>query len=207
LQHCQSSVLLGKSRAVPFIVTRLQAIGLLLSILLAFYYSKVLYLSIPYKPLFLASLFASILATLCLSLLLWHEQQRPPRAFDLVSLYLLISIICDAGYLALPSSNDGYPIASRPILFRCCLYLAFLVLEHWPAERFMFGIPNEVESHKQLHGFFSRTFFLWINPILLRGYNTILVSDDVPPLNPEMKPRDTREAMIRAWSQRGEIGP
>ncbi|RAH71174.1 putative ABC transporter [Aspergillus aculeatinus CBS 121060] len=48
----------------------------------------------------------------------------------------------------------------------------------------------------------SRTFFLWINPILLQGYKSILSHEDVPPLRQDMSPAKTRHSMLETWSQR-----
>ncbi|KAB5582239.1 putative ABC transporter [Coniochaeta sp. 2T2.1] len=90
-----------------------------------------------------------------------------------------------------------------PLSVRLGLHLVILVLlttgnhpsqEHDGLER----APEEV------NGVLSRTFFTWINPILVKGYKKILVHEDAPPLRTDMRPELTREAMLRDWERRAK---
>ncbi|KAJ8063873.1 hypothetical protein OCU04_007727 [Sclerotinia nivalis] len=68
---------------------------------------------------------------------------------------------------------------------------------------------NAIKQHRspdELYGLFNRIFFIWINPILVRGYNNILTDQDSPCLSQNMKPELTRKAMLQIWSQRAKPG-
>ena len=151
---------------------------------------------------FLASLFASTLAALGLSLLLLLEQQRSSKPSDLATLYLLASILCDAVYLTMPSETARQTNASRPVLLRCSIHVALLVLESC-AKHPAFSLLSKDQSPGELHGVLSRALFTWINPILLRGYRNMLVDKDLPSLSRDVKPEFIRSAILQTWSQRG----
>ncbi|KAH3540206.1 hypothetical protein KXV64_006099 [Aspergillus fumigatus] len=67
-----------------------------------------------------------------------------------------------------------------------------------------FGDVNEHQPPEELYGILSRLLFIIINPILLRGYKSILVGRDLPTLSQGMKPEFTRKAILQAWSQRAK---
>ncbi|KAE8384470.1 P-loop containing nucleoside triphosphate hydrolase protein [Aspergillus alliaceus] len=179
-------------------------LGVLLSLILSSYCTKVSRLDVQHKAIFLASLFASIPAALGLSVLLLQEQQRSQRPSDLARLYLLSSILCDAVHLATPSKIARHANTLRPVLLRCCMHSALLVLECCAKGRPAFSELNKQQSPEELCGVLSRVLFTWINPILLRGYRGILVNQDSPPLGQDMKPEFTRKAILQAWSQRAK---
>ncbi|PYI35295.1 putative ABC transporter [Aspergillus indologenus CBS 114.80] len=58
------------------------------------------------------------------------------------------------------------------------------------------------QSPEECRGLISRTLFLWINPILLQGYKSILSQEHVPPLGQDMNPAITRQSILDTWSQR-----
>lgn len=160
-------------------------------------------LDVQQKTEYLGSLCVSILAALCLSLLLLQEQKRCNRSSDLTTLYLLSSTLCDVIILAASSSAARYAHISLMVLLRCCIHSTLLVLECCTKRRKALDEYSTPSSPEERHGILNRIFFIWINPILLRGYTSILVNQDLPTLNQSMKPEFTREAMIESWSQRG----
>lgn len=158
-----------------------------------------------YTANFSVSLFVSTLAAVSLSLLFLLEQQRSHKASDLATLYLLASVLCDVVYLSMPSEGATYPIVSRPMLLRCCMHSALLVLECC-IKRPTVTILSRKQHPEELNGILSRVLFTWINPILLRGYKNIFLSQDMPSLSQNMKPEFTRRAILKAWSRRGKSG-
>lgn len=144
------------------------------------------------------SLSASLAAALGLSLLLFLEQRRSAGPSDLAVLYLLACVGSDVMLLTMPAQGFAGPRVQKPAVMRLSLYSALLLLE--TAGK---GCDRLGESPEESHGVLSRAFFTWINPILLKGYRTILVQDDLPPVRSDMRPERTREAMIRAWNERG----
>jgi ATP-binding cassette subfamily C (CFTR/MRP) protein 1 len=163
---------------------------------------KVSILDAQQKLNFLASLFASQLAALGLGLLLLLEQQRSLKPSDLALLYLIASILCDAVYITMPLETARQTSTSHPVIFRCFMHLALLILEsrtRHPA----FSTVSEGQSPEEVYGVLSRVLFTWINPILFRGYKNVLGDKDLPSLSRDIKPEFTRNAMLQAWSRRG----
>lgn len=132
-----------------------------------------------------------------------YEQRRAPQGSDAATLYLLASILCDVALLTTPSKPTDYQNTFPPIIFRCSLYLVLLVLECWPVPSALGALAND-QSPEELRGALSNVLFVWINPILVRGYRNLLVNDDVPVLNQDTRAQSTRHAILHSWSERGQ---
>jgi ATP-binding cassette, subfamily C (CFTR/MRP), member 1 len=170
-----------------------------LSFLLLTYVTTV---PLQHEIILVASLLASSVAALGLSLLLLLEQQRALKPSDLAVLYLVPSIVCDVLLLTMPSGILTIFSASRLVLARCFIHLVLLVLECCN-KRHSIGIYSNLQSPEELHSVFGRLLYIWINPILLQGYRNILVIQDLPFLTQDMGPEFTRNAIIDTWSRRG----
>ncbi|KAI8633828.1 putative ABC transporter [Xylariaceae sp. FL1651] len=137
------------------------------------------------------SLTASLIAMLGLTALLQVEQRRTFRPSGSVIVYLTSSILTDIALLTLPLEAAEPKYYFRPVLGRLPKRANPNILE----------TPLSPEDTESVLG---RTFFIWINPILLKGYRNILTKDDLPTTSGKMKPSVTRQRMIRAWEQRNK---
>ncbi|KAK6853983.1 hypothetical protein PG995_010795 [Apiospora arundinis] len=183
------------------------ALALWLSAALFLYRAEATALEIQYEARYWLSHFASTLAALGLSLLLFLEQQWCYRISHQATLYLLVSILCDIVYLAIQFYAAERTNLSRPVLIRFCAQLTLFVLEYRTQRRPILGARGKVPHSQKFHGLFSRLLFLWVNPILLQGYRNVLRQTDMPPLDEEMLPGHTRKAMIKSWSEREVVRP
>jgi hypothetical protein len=52
-------------------------------------------------------------------------------------------------------------------------------------------------------GILERTFFWWINPILMKGHRSILIDADLPRTGEELSSSKLRRNILRSWDQRG----
>lgn len=145
---------------------------------------------------------ASLFAIVGLIILLPLEQWRPSRSSDLGTLYLLLAISLDIILLTAPAENPEYVEFSRVFLVRCIGQLVLLLLDLWSRRPVRKNIDNS-KSPEETEGVLSRTFFTWINPILLKGYRNILRNEDMPALDRDSKPGLMRSNLIRAWDKRG----
>lgn len=134
-------------------------------------------------------------------LLLGH--QRSPNFSTSATLYLLTSILCDTIYLTLPSHIAGQSVSTTSIVLRCITHSVLLALENVPKH----PAPDGKQSVEERHGILSRVLFLWIHPLLLKGYRNVLVDSDLPSLSRVIKPEFTRKAILRVWSHRGLSSP
>ena len=132
------------------------------------------------------------------------RQSRSRRSSDLVVLYLLATVACDAVYLAMPSGVQQNTKYLAAVLFRCCSHSFLLGIEccgHRHTDAFGQVQPQTAEDERNI---LARAFFTWINPILLQGYKTVLDIDQLPRLCKYMRAESTRQRMIQAWSHRGK---
>ncbi|KAI0127391.1 putative ABC transporter [Xylariales sp. AK1849] len=101
------------------------------------------------------------------------------------------------------SDTAIYADVCRPVLFRCFVQSTLIVLEYVTQPPIL-ELSTKSRSPQETHGLFSRLLFLWINPILLQGYWDIFTQADMPPLNKDIMPESTRNAMVELWSQRAK---
>ncbi|KAK5626723.1 hypothetical protein RRF57_002438 [Xylaria bambusicola] len=170
----------------------------IIAIILAYYWSSTRGSGSQDEAPFLVALLASALAALGLSALLFLEQQRSHKASDLAVLYLCASILCDVLYLTMPAKPTSN---LRPVVARCTVNSVLLVWECF-IKRSAFRDVGSRLLPEDMRSVLSRMLFIWINPILSRGYRNMLLPQDVPPLSDDMKSEYTRTTMLQAWSQR-----
>ena len=131
------------------------------------------------------------------------EQRRASGPSDIVTVYLISSILCDLVLLCTRSQLSMNPEVLHTAQLRCLAHAVTLIVENLPC-RSALNTTNHSNSPEESSGILSRIFFTWINPILLRGYRNILVDQDLPCLSEELKPELTRARILYTWSQRGK---
>lgn len=156
-----------------------------------------------YTTIFLLFLFASAFAAWGLNWLLFQKDPKPHISSDLATPYLSASIFCDVIYLALTFKAATPTKTSKLVLLRCCIYVVLLALER-RTRIASFGVPNSHQSPEDIYGVLDRVLFTWINPLILRGYKSLFVSEELPPLSQDLKPELTRRAILQTWAQRGK---
>jgi ATP-binding cassette, subfamily C (CFTR/MRP), member 1 len=60
--------------------------------------------------------------------------------------------------------------------------LVLLVLESWSKRRYLNKADSEVAG-EELAGFLSKSLFLWINPLLMKGSSESLTPPDLSPID------------------------
>lgn len=132
--------------------------------------------------------------------LLWVSSLAHWRSIEpssLIVAYLLAKLACSV--LATVSGV----VHDRPLeIVRGCSIIPLLFLEV-QGKRPLLLAAYQLESPEVTANFLGRVFFTWINPILYSGYKRILHGDDLPPLDRALESRNLRQAILRAWDQRG----
>ena len=159
------------------------------------------------KGPYLASIFLSALAAVCLNLLLYLEQRISlTTSSDLATVYLIGSIVCDTVILTIPHAEPTpWDVSLLPVVTRCVAHTLLLILECCNGGISSAEAATNHISTEEVKGILSRIFFLWINPILVQGYRHILTKDRLPYLSQDLKPRHIRRDMLEAWCQRGSL--
>ncbi|CAN8101311.1 unnamed protein product [Discula destructiva] len=151
----------------------------------------------------------SILGTVASSLnfaasfgLIWlsiwaHKRSIQPSA--LIQVYLLAKTACHIVWI--PEA-----VAARPGLYAYAFpitTLALLLLESQNKRRVLLKAYAD-EPPEAVTSFLGNILFLWINPILARGYGNELSQDDIPGLDQSLASKTLRQAVIRTWDQRAK---
>ncbi|KAI5920739.1 putative ABC transporter [Camillea tinctor] len=147
---------------------------------------------------------ASLAAVLGLAVLLPLEQWRSSGSSDIGTLYLLSSIFLNVLLLTAPAEDNGMGRSLHVFLIQCIGQLALLIL-YCLGKRPARNSIDKSRSPEETNGVLARTFFTWINPILLEGYKSVLRDENLPALAKDSKPGVTRSRLIRAWEQRGKF--
>jgi len=157
-------------------------------------------LDVPLKldPVLPLSLATSLMAELGLNALLYLEQRRASKPSHLATLYLLAAVLCDLVALTVPSA------AHRPTPTRCLLHVSLLALECFLPHAKPHDVSRMRQAPEDKSGVLGRLFFVRINPILLRGYKSLLLGGDLPPLSRELNAKSLRDAMVESWCRRGQ---
>lgn len=150
----------------------------------------------------LLSAITSFIACIGLCPLLSLEHSRSIRPSDLASVYLLVSLTCNSAELGTTIYENGTSAAILPAMASLCLKFVLLVAESRSKERILQG-PRGQWSPEQLAGILSRTFFWWINSVLVQGSRNILTGDSLPPIDHKLSSELLRRRALRAWDQRG----
>jgi ATP-binding cassette subfamily C (CFTR/MRP) protein 1 len=133
-------------------------------------------------------------------LLVALEYKRTVRPSSLTSIYLLVAIIADAiqirtfllrGYSKPFSIVLSVTMASKIVL---------LVLESWPKQKYL--KPTRIQyGPEETMGVFGRSVFWWLNSLFWWGSRRILTSDDLFPLDRELRSDRLLNQIVAAWEK------
>ncbi|KAK4444468.1 ATP-binding cassette-containing protein [Podospora aff. communis PSN243] len=140
----------------------------------------------------------SVLACIALCPLLVVEHRRSVRPSDLAVVYLLVTLVCDSIELATFMQGNGFSAAARLATASAAFKSVLLVLE----SRARDDILLERVSPEESAGILARSFFWWINPILVKGNRKILTGDCLPELDHKLLSEQRRGNALAAWAQR-----
>ncbi|KFY90590.1 hypothetical protein V498_05885 [Pseudogymnoascus sp. VKM F-4517 (FW-2822)] len=142
----------------------------------------------------IAAVALSALAAFVVSILSYLEHERSPAPSSLLFLFLLLTSIFDiARVRTLWTIGETAAIAG---IFSASLAmkLVMVVLESWSKRKYL-AYDSRDRPREELAGFFSRTVFLWLGPLLLSGFRKWLVPSDLGPidqaLRSDMRPRQS----------------
>jgi ATP-binding cassette subfamily C (CFTR/MRP) protein 1 len=128
------------------------------------------------------------------------EHSRAVQPSTILSVYLLISLLCDITIVRTLYLRDETQailglstasIALKPIL---------LLLETQDKRKYLKKPYNEW-SREATSGVINRSFFWWLNPLFILGFRRILVSTNLSPLDPDLLSKPLEESMTEAWAR------
>ncbi|RKK91484.1 hypothetical protein BFJ71_g10850 [Fusarium oxysporum] len=143
-----------------------------------------------------AASIASFTATTLLGPLLYMEHMRSVRPADLTVIFLLVSLACDAAN-ALQEGLDTWILPATQLALKL-----LLVATESRSKQGLLKSPYDSQAPEQLAGILSRTFFWWINPILVLGNRIMLSGDDLPLIDEQLSSKQLRHRGLKAWDKR-----
>jgi hypothetical protein len=121
---------------------------------------------------------ASIL--LCMTSVLEHTKLS--ASSFLLSFYLFTTVLLDAARIrTLWQIGESTALCSTSAA-AFVAKLILLVLESWSKRRYLDTVDSEVAG-EELAGFLSRSLFLWLNPLLVKGSSNFLTPRDLSPVD------------------------
>lgn len=112
--------------------------------------------------------------------------------------YLMAKVVCEI--LRIPVTGQA-----RDLLYpgaRALATMALLVSESLGKQaNLLKAYANE--PPEALTSLLGNTLFLWINPILAKGYSGELSQDDAPSLDQKLRSKALRQSILGHWEERG----
>jgi ATP-binding cassette subfamily C (CFTR/MRP) protein 1 len=158
-----------------------------------------------YRPLLIASAALQLCATLALGLLSHWEHRNTVRPSVLISIYLILTCILDAARARTQALVPGQNTIASMLIATVVVKVLALVVE--AREKMHIVLPEYSESSPELHSsIFSRAFFLWLNPLLMMGFRSVVSSQDLPPIHEKLS-AETLAARVQSNWTRSESVP
>ncbi|KUJ13347.1 putative multidrug resistance protein [Mollisia scopiformis] len=152
-------------------------------------------------PTWLISASLAVAEILAICYLSHQEHKRSIRPSALLIIYLLVSIFCEAAHIRVFTSKDIITTATALYAAALGMKILLLILESTSKASFLRPPFNQL-SPESTAGIFNQLLFWWVNPVLMQGYQNILVIEDLPNLNDALGTAHVRDAMQQSWDTR-----
>lgn len=156
--------------------------------------------------LLVASHVLSILSVIPLCLLSWLEYRRSIYPSDLTVLYLAYCLLRNAIQVFYLNEIAYSQDARFPLVTQMVLQAVLLMAESFRKDSAR--VPRYQKlSVEETSGVINRTFFWWINSILIDGYYSVLGNVDLPAIDSTLSSGTVRDAIIQNWDRRSKSTP
>ncbi|PWY78210.1 hypothetical protein BO70DRAFT_59722 [Aspergillus heteromorphus CBS 117.55] len=152
-------------------------------------------------PLFIASAAAAFAASLLIPALSFIEHGRSISPSAILNIYLFASLVLDAVGIAWLRIVTGDRSPSPWRIAVLVVTSVLLVLES-QNKRAILREPFQNASTEETAGIFSKTFLVWILPLLRKGDKQLLILDDLFDMHSELSSQLLRSQMLRHWGKR-----
>lgn len=151
-----------------------------------------------YRALLVASAALQLCAAITLGLLSHWEHRNTVRPSLLISTYLILTCILDAARARTQALIPGQTIVASILIATVAVKVLALVIE--TREKTYILLPEYSESSSELHSnIFSRAFFLWLNPLLLMGFRSVISSQDLTPIHEKLSSETLAARVQSNW--------
>ena len=134
------------------------------------------------------------------------EHSRAVRPSSLLNVYLLVSVVFDAVQVRTLYLKKVEPAILGLFTADIVIKMVVLLLES-KSKRSHLKSPYNSYSPETTSGVFSRSFFWWLNPLVLTGFRKILTLDDLFTSDPELLSEPLLRQMQQSWQKCNHCGP
>ena len=143
----------------------------------------------------------SFVAAVAFCILSFAEHRRSITPSTLLVLYILACLFGHGVELLILSPKIDRKCLSF-LLAHVFLELAVLVVEC--QNKYAILLPQYQQlTPEERAGILGRALFWWINPLLMKGYRSILTNADLPRPGEALSSNKLRRNILRSWDQRG----
>lgn len=135
-------------------------------------------------------------APLAIGVLLYYEHRRALQSSALSSIYLAATVLFDIVKTRSCFLRDGATLMGCIYAAITTAQLVLLILEEAPKR---YHIPASAFGKEAIRGFWSRTFFVWVNTTLFLGFRNALLVNQLPNLGPGFASRALAETFEKKW--------
>lgn len=142
---------------------------------------------------------ATVVAALCINLAIFAEHFYSVRPSHVLSVYLALTVLFNAAetYSLFNRELQNESIASIVILVGKTILIA---LEEVPKRQLFLSKELQLSTGREaVSGFWSRTFYTWLNATFVRGYRAILKVEDLDKLDSALKSSRLSKIFIQYW--------
>lgn len=143
----------------------------------------------------------SLVAALGLLVLSPLAHKRTLRPSDLITAYLLVKLILGLLCLQFQEEHDLRSPCGMLVIVQPLSTLALLLFE-LRSKRAVLLQPFANQPPEATTSFLGNWLFLWVNPILWKGYKNILSQDELPTLDEHMSSKSLRLLTREVWDAR-----
>lgn len=149
----------------------------------------------------LASSVLALLAAFCIVLLAHVEHVKSIRPSFVLTIYLFASLLFDAARLRtewLLEADKAYAAVLSAVV---AVKVALLVLETVEKRTILIDSGKAAPSKESTSGPLSRGFFIWLNPLLITGWATVLSNQSLPTIYEKLASKKLEARFSKRWDK------
>ncbi|KAH8694908.1 ABC transporter [Talaromyces proteolyticus] len=146
-----------------------------------------------------------LISAFVIALLSHLEHNKSIRPSFLTSLYILVTLVFDIARARTHWLLRQHDAVAATLAAIVALKLAILLLESVEKRSILISIYRN-SSTESTSGLFNRALFCWLNPLLLKGFMSILSVDDLFPISENLSSIQVTEQIQAGWSKSDKRG-
>lgn len=143
-----------------------------------------------------------LLAVLTIAAVLFVEYRHAFRGSAFLSLYLLLGVCTDVIKCRSFFKRPGLEAAGALVATSLALRLLLVMLEEIPKTNRLVDVKQrEAVGTEATSGYLTRTFFVFLNPLFLKGYRSALSAQDLSRLGPDFSSNSVHRQLETFWKR------